>query len=120
MVNQRSPLTVREWSYLRLEDHGKAADVGHVPPSFLEAQKASIVSPTEKRVLQPHWARRIIGENGGYAEILQEAASRALKTPNEATLVEVYAVLNDVGRDPASADALRKVLTQENLDRILK
>lgn len=120
MAGKRNPLSPREWSYLRLEDAGTPIPLDGVPAQFIEAQKASIASHTAKRVQQPHWARRIIGENGGIAEILQEAAHRALKTADHDTLVEVHKVLNDIGRDRKAAEAIRKVLTQDNLDRILK
>ena len=116
----RATLSAHEWSLLRLETDGRPLQLPDVSARFLEAQRASIDSPTAKRVEQPHWARRIVATNGGVEQILHEAAARALRTPDRATLVEVQAVINDIGRGPNNASAITKVVTQENLDKILK
>jgi len=50
----------------------------------------------------------------------QAATERALKTPNEQTLREVEAVLNEMGRDAEKAAAVMKVLTSENLSKVMK
>ncbi len=117
----RAELSEREWHYLHLETSGAPVKGRRVSARFIKAQKESAHSEAKsKRVEPPRWARKVIAEQGGFPEILEEAQRRALRSPNEKTLREVYAVLREIGRDPRGTEAIRKVLTQENLDRILK
>jgi hypothetical protein len=117
----RDELSLLEWRYLFLETRGEAARDLKVSEAFLEAQRTSATSEAKSKVVEPpQWARRLIAENAGYPEILEEAARRALRAPGEETLREVYWVLREIGRDPKSSEEIAKVLTQENLDKILR
>ncbi|HKO58066.1 MAG TPA: hypothetical protein VJ276_19520 [Thermoanaerobaculia bacterium] len=117
----REELSPLEWRYLFLETSGEAVRDLKVSEEFLEAQRISATSEAKSKTVEPpQWARRLIAEKAGYAEILQEAASRSLRAPSEETLREVYWVLREIGRDPKGAEEIAKVLTQENLDKILR
>jgi hypothetical protein len=69
---------------------------------------------------RPKWLRTLIEKNAGVEEIVDTAFKRATRIGNHNTLVEVYAVLNDIGRDPRGAAEIQKHLTPENLSQLLR
>jgi hypothetical protein len=92
-----------------------------VPPEFIEAQKHSIVSEARAEMDElPKWLRPLVEKNAGVEEIVETAFKRATRIGNHNTLVEVYAVLNDIGRDPRGSAEIQKHLTPENLSQLLR
>ena len=105
----------------RETESGVAKPPSKPPAGFIAAQKKASVAHSElPRMDPPHWARKLIADKADPAAVAQAAAARAVKTPDEATLREVEAVLNELGRHPERAAALKRAVVAENLDKVLK
>lgn len=122
IVNQSAPdgAQQHEWHKLFRESAAVLVDNLDVSTEFIEAQKQSIVSEANGKLDEPpKWLRTLIEKNAGVEEIVETAFKRATRIGNHDTLVEVYAVLNEVGRDPKGAAEIQKHFTTQNLTQLL-
>ena len=121
-IDQSVPVGAQQHAWHKLFRESAAVQVDNldVTSEFIEAQKQSIVSEASTNLDEPpKWLRTLLEKNAGVEEIVETAFKRATRIGNHDTLVEVYAVLNDVGRDPRGAAEIQKHFTTQNLTQLL-
>ena len=117
----RKPPAPDGWHKLFRESGSVLVQDLNASSEFVEAQKRSIHSEASMKMTEPpNWLRRLIEKKAGVEEIVDTAVKRAIRIGTENALQEVYAVLNDVGRDPKGSAEIRKHLTPENLTQLLR
>lgn len=124
IVDQSAPMAAAQqhsWHKLLRESAAVQVEDLDVSTEFIEAQQQSIVSEASPNMDEtPKWLKTLIEKNAGVEEIVETAFKRATKIGNHDTLLEVYAVLKDIGRDPKGAAEIQKHFTTQNLTHLLR
>jgi hypothetical protein len=78
-----------------------------------------LVTPDLRGFRRPDWLAELAHEGRPVSELLAAVADRVMERPDEEHLRIAEKVLNDVGRRPEGAAAVRAQLTQELVGRVL-
>jgi hypothetical protein len=119
-VPPAKPLAPEDWPKLFRESAARPVENLQLPAEFVESQKKSIVSEAKAPMFEPpNWALRLLSKGATSQEVIEAAVKRALTARSGKALREVYAVLNELGRDPQFAAEIQKHITPENLAKLL-
>lgn len=72
----------------------------------------------------PRWVRKLVDANASVDDLIAEALKRVLASPNETTISEAQAIVNELSRSPQNASVVRKAfekaIEETPLGRILR
>jgi hypothetical protein len=72
----------------------------------------------------PSWVRKLVKSNASVDDLIAETLRRVLASPNETTILEAQAIVNELSRSPQNAPvvhkAFEKAIAETPLGRILR
>jgi hypothetical protein len=67
----------------------------------------------------PDWVRERVDANASVQDVVAEAIQRVVAAPDEANLLDLRAVFNELSRDPEHAAIVREAIDQAPLGKLL-